>query len=205
MAKKHFSRETYLLQEARGIKSESLILLWGVILFLVVFLVTWGLPAHATASQAPTATDVALPMAKPAVPDQPIPFSHKVHMTFDMKCRECHPNPEPGDRMTLPQVNRCMECHGTIAKEKPAIQKLAEFAKSKQSIPWVRIYVVSGWVYWNHRLHLEAGMKCEMCHGEVSKMDTLTQATNVTTMAGCIDCHRKNDASTGCQYCHSGK
>src|SRR5258706_4057446 len=99
------------------------------------------------------------PSVAPSIPkppaEQPIPYSHNLHLTSDMKCQECHPNPEPGDRMTLPTGDRCMECHRTIAKEKPAIQKLAEFAKSKQAIPWVRIYVVSGWVFWNHRSHLE--------------------------------------------------
>jgi len=155
-------------------------------------------------AQERTPKDVSPSLAKSPA-EQPIPFSHKLHLTFAMKCQECHPNPEPGDRMTLPAADRCMECHRTVVKEKPAIQKLAEFAKSKQTIPWVRFYVVSGSVFWNHRSHLEAGMKCEACHGEVRKMDVLSATTNVTTMAGCVDCHRKNDASTGCQYCHAGR
>src|SRR5262249_24025880 len=53
--------------------------------------------------------------------EQPIPFSHKQHIEFDMKCAECHPNPEPGDRMTFPPTEKCMECHRTIAKDKPTI------------------------------------------------------------------------------------
>jgi Cytochrome c7 and related cytochrome c/Class III cytochrome C family len=137
--------------------------------------------------------------------EQPIPYSHKTHLALGLMCLECHPNPEPGDRMTLPLTDKCMTCHSIVGKDKPAIQKLAEFAKSNQTIPWVRVYVVSGWVYWNHRAHLEAGMKCEMCHGQVSHMDVMAKVTKVTTMEGCIDCHRKNDASTGCQYCHADK
>ena len=69
------------------------------------------------------------------------------------------PQPRTRDRMTLPAADWCMECHRSVVREKPAIQKLAELAKSKQAIPWVRIYVVSGSVFWNHRSHLEAGMK----------------------------------------------
>ena len=138
-------------------------------------------------------------------PEQPIPFSHKQHIGFDMKCSACHSNPEPGDRMTFPLSEKCMECHRTVAKDKPAIRRLAEFAKGKQPIPWARVYVVSAWVFWNHRSHLEAGMKCEACHGEVAKMEVLAMATNVTTMAGCVDCHKKNNASSGCQFCHSGR
>jgi hypothetical protein len=163
------------------------------------------LPARETKLQEAKAKNPTAATVKPATVEQPIPFSHKLHVSFDMKCQECHPNPEPGDRMTLPAASKCMECHRTIGKERRSIQKLTEFANSKQTIPWVRVYIVSGWVFWNHRSHLEAGMKCEMCHGEVSKMEILNNASNVTTMAGCVDCHRKNDASTGCQYCHSGK
>ena len=174
----------------------------GLFLCFAIFAAVTVLSALTSTAQAPSAKDVSPATAK-APADQPVPFSHKLHVNFDMKCQECHPNPEPGDRMTLPAADKCMECHRTIVKDKPSIQKLAEFAKSKQTIPWVRVYVVSGWVFWNHRSHLEAGMKCETCHGEVGKMEVLTAATNVTTMAGCVDCHRKNDASTGCQFCHS--
>jgi hypothetical protein len=169
-----------------------------------LLLAAMGFLLIAAARQDPAANAVSQP-AKPSQAEQPVPFSHKLHLTFDMKCQECHPNPEPGDRMTLPPASKCMECHRTMAKENPGVQKLTEFAQSKKPIPWVRVYVVSAWVFWNHRAHLEAGMKCEMCHGDVSKMELLKSVTNVTTMAGCVDCHRKNEASTGCQYCHSGK
>src|SRR6266849_7618740 len=180
-------------------------ILLGLVLLGLAIFTTLRPPGIAAAPQEPSAKDATASAAKAAVPEQPIPFSHKLHLSFDLKCLECHSNPEPGDRMTLPAASKCMECHRTIVKEKPAIQKLAEFAKSGERIPWVRMYVVSGWVLWNHRAHLEAGMKCEMCHGDVSKMEILSAATNVTTMAGCVECHRKNDASTGCQFCHTGK
>jgi hypothetical protein len=104
--------------------------------------------------------------------------------------------------MSFPPTELCMNCHITIAKEKPAIKKLAEFAKSKQRIPWVRVYAVPSFVYWSHRTHLEADLKCETCHGPVGQMDVVAQVTNVTTMAGCVDCHREKEASTGCQTCH---
>jgi len=185
------------------VRKKPLIRLHG-LFTATVLAIAFASPLVATLAQEHSAQNKTPPTTKPPA-EQPIPFSHKLHLTFDMKCKECHPNPEPGDRMTLPAADKCMECHRTIGKDKPAIQKLAEFGKSKQAIPWVRIYVVSAWVFWNHRSHLEAGMKCEACHGDVGKMEVMTAVTNVTTMAGCVDCHRKNEASTGCQYCHSGK
>lgn len=158
--------------------------------------------AQEAAPQEPNAQS---PPTKSEPPVQPIPYSHKKHLSFGLKCKQCHPNPEPGDRMTLPPAAKCMVCHVTIAKDKPAIRKLAEFAQSNQPVPWIRVYVVSSWVYWNHRSHLEAKMTCEQCHGQVDQMEVMTKAVDVTSMATCIDCHHKNNASTGCRFCHADK
>jgi hypothetical protein len=172
------------------------------ILALVIML---GISVEAPALQLTTRQNQDAPAAKPAPPEQPIPYNHKKHLALGLKCQQCHPNPDPGDRMTFPAESKCMACHAIVAKGQPSIQKLAEYAKSGRTIPWVRIYVVPGWVYWSHRAHLEAEMTCEMCHGQVAEMEVMTKVSNVTTMAGCIECHRKNEASTGCKYCHADK
>jgi len=138
----------------------------------------------------------------PAPPAQPIPFSHKKHLGFGLQCKACHTNPDPGTLMTYPATSTCMSCHASIAKNKPAIQKLAEFARSKKPVPWVRIYAVLPGVTWAHRTHLQAGMKCEMCHGQVAQMEAMAETTSVKTMFSCIDCHQKNNAKTVCDTCH---
>lgn len=145
------------------------------------------------------------PAAKPEPPSQPLPYSHKKHLALGLQCQDCHPNPEPGDRMTFPATSKCMACHSSVARNKPSIQKLASFAKSGTPVPWVRVYVLPSWVYWNHRAHLEAQMTCEMCHGHVEELEIMARITNVTTMAGCVDCHRNHDAGTGCRDCHADK
>src|SRR5579863_9022767 len=65
-------------------------------------------------------------------PEQPIPYSHKQHLAFSLPCKQCHTNPEPGKLMMFPETATCMQCHATIAKDKPAIQKLATYASSKE-------------------------------------------------------------------------
>ena len=107
--------------------------------------------------------------------------------------------------MGLPEASKCMACHFSIARDKPAIQALTEFTKSKQPIPWVRVYSLPAEVYWSHRTHLNAGMTCEMCHGQVSLMEVVARVTNVTSMEGCVDCHKERKVSTGCSLCHEGK
>jgi hypothetical protein len=57
-------------------------------------------------------------------------------------------------------------------------------------------------VNWSHRKHLDAGMKCVMCHGQVAQMETMSEATSVTTMGVCLSCHTAHSAPTVCQTCH---
>jgi hypothetical protein len=135
-------------------------------------------------------------------PVQPIPYSHKKHLSLGLDCKDCHTNPGPGKLMTFPETSKCMLCHVTVAKNKPAIQKLAAYAKSKQAVPWVRVYAVLPGVAWNHRAHLEAGVKCETCHGQVREMEAMSEVTSVTTMYGCLHCHEMNQAKAACDTCH---
>jgi hypothetical protein len=135
---------------------------------------------------------------------QPIPFSHKTHSAQNIECAFCHTNPDPGERMAFPDSTLCMDCHQAVAAEKPAIKKLARFTQSKKPIPWVRVYSVPAFVFWSHRNHLVAAQQCAACHGNVSEMDVV-QATNVTTMDGCVECHEEKNASTGCGSCHEGR
>src|SRR5436305_8440054 len=76
-------------------------------------------------------------------PEQPVPFSHKVHAgNLKMKCKMCHPNPDPGETMTIAAPASCMQCHSTIKSDSPAIQKVAAFAKNERDLKWVRVYQI---------------------------------------------------------------
>src|SRR6201987_6223826 len=79
-------------------------------------------------------------------PEQPIPYSHKQHLALGLTCKDCHLNPEPGNAMGFPPTSKCMTCHQTIKKDSPAVQKLASFDRSKQEVPWVRVYKVPDFV-----------------------------------------------------------
>jgi hypothetical protein len=164
--------------------------------------------ARITSAQKPAASDevkqeVPDNPVEHAPPEQPIPYSHKTHLALGLPCSTCHTNPAPGNLMTFPATTTCMSCHISVATHKPAIQKLSVFSKSKQPIPWVRVYTVLPGVTWTHRKHLEAGMKCQMCHGPVAQMDRMSEATSVTTMGVCLNCHKEHGAPTVCSTCHS--
>ncbi|MGA2213083.1 MAG: cytochrome c3 family protein [Bryobacteraceae bacterium] len=138
-------------------------------------------------------------------PEQPLPYSHKTHLKFGLKCADCHANRDPGQNMGIPESSKCMTCHASVAKDKPAIQKLTAFNKDKRPIPWVRVYDLPSTITWSHRNHLKAGLTCRMCHGDVAQLDVMTRLMNVTTMDGCVGCHKDNQADTSCGVCHEGK
>ena len=138
-----------------------------------------------------------------AAPVQPIPYSHKQHLALGLQCRTCHVNPDAGKLMTYPPTAFCMGCHQTIAADRPSIQKLAEFAASGKPVPWVRVYQVPDYVFWQHGSHLEAKVDCAECHGPVAERDVITLETNVVKMLGCVTCHDKRQAFTDCGACHA--
>jgi hypothetical protein len=189
---------------ATGIATHSPAACLAVLLFAGLALSAQPPVGRATGA-IPAAAKLEVPenLAEHPAPAQPLPFSHKTHGMRGLQCRQCHTNPEPGSQMTFPAVAICMGCHNNIAKERPAITKLAEFAKSGQPIPWARVFQVTPGVSWNHRKHLQAGFECANCHGQVGQLDQMSQTTAVTSMASCISCHQAHKANTVCETCHA--
>jgi hypothetical protein len=151
----------------------------------------------------PTASAVQANLAPHPAPEQPLPYSHKTHVGMGLPCQLCHTNPAPGKQMTFPATSTCMKCHTTLVTDRPAIKKLAEYAYSKQPIPWVRVYKVLPGVTWTHRRHLDAGVRCETCHGAVGDLDAMSETTAVTGMASCVSCHQARGVSAACSVCHA--
>lgn len=166
----------------------------------------FGFAARAQQPQqqgSPAKLEVPDNIASHPAPMQPIPFSHKLHIANGLRCQNCHTNPDPGNQMTFPAASTCMTCHVTVAKDRPSIMKLAEYAKSNEPIPWARVYQITPGVTWTHRAHLQAGLQCINCHGDVAQLDVMAQTTSVTAMGTCISCHQAHSAPTTCSTCHA--
>ena len=143
-----------------------------------------------------------LARAQPTPPAQPIPFSHKLHAgALKVQCKLCHPNPDPGEMMTIAGAAKCMQCHSAIKTDSPSIQKLAAFAKNERELPWARVYQIPEFVRFSHRTHVASGAACADCHGQVVQRDQLFREVGLS-MSNCMDCHRAKKASIDCLFCH---
>lgn len=58
-----------------------------------------------------------------------------------------------------------------------------------QPIEWVRIHNIPDYAYFDHSLHLRAGVGCVSCHGRIDQMDKVMQVKPLS-MGWCLDCHR---------------
>ncbi|MEZ5363304.1 MAG: cytochrome c3 family protein [Bryobacterales bacterium] len=134
-------------------------------------------------------------------PEQPIPFHHVKHSAQGLACQMCHPTPEPGVFADIVGTETCMGCHSSIKTDSPAIQKLADYHKRGEPVPWEPIYMVPEYVYFSHDEHAAAGASCADCHGDVGSAEVLAKERDIS-MAACMDCHRAKGASVGCGFCH---
>ena len=146
------------------------------------------------------------PTPAPAQPagngGQPLAFSHRVHATDNaIPCQLCHAYARRGPVAGVPSVQRCVQCHLTIAPTKPEVVKLMAYWEDKKPIPWVRVYDLPDYVRFTHKRHVLAGVACETCHGDVGRMEAASQATSLT-MGWCLNCHNARKAPTDCPVCH---
>lgn len=135
-------------------------------------------------------------------PRQPIPFSHRVHVTTKrLSCLVCHSEVARSSRAGIPPLQTCMLCHQRIIRSYPYIALLREHFRENRPVVWQRVNWVPEFVYFNHSVHIQRGLDCSLCHGEVSLMDRVVTAHKFQ-MGFCIGCHKKNRATHDCFTCH---
>jgi hypothetical protein len=123
-------------------------------------------------------------------PEQPIAFSHKLHAgTMQIDCKYCHSGVTTSAHATIPPVSTCMNCHAIARKNKPEIIKLTKYYEQGIALPWKRVHRIPDYAYFNHSVHVNKGILCASCHGNVEHMDAAKQVSEFT-MGACLNCHR---------------
>ena len=129
-------------------------------------------------------------------------FSHKQHAGDNqIGCGTCHPNARHGPVAGLASAQTCIGCHKFVAKDKPEVQRLMKMIAAGAAPVFERVHRVPDHVFFSHERHMQMGVSCASCHGEVAQMVHAVQARDLN-MGFCMDCHRKKQASIDCLACH---
>jgi len=139
------------------------------------------------------------------MPDQPVPYSHEVHVgQLGMDCRYCHTTVDSAAFAAIPPTQTCIACHapGTdpvtgdstalsgIWQGSDKLPPVWESFATGDPIEWVKVHDLADYAYFNHAAHVNKGVSCVSCHGRVDKMEVVYQAKNLS-MGWCLECHRE--------------
>ena len=78
-------------------------------------------------------------------------------------------------------------------------------------IEWIKVHNLPDFVYFDHRPHVNAGVTCQRCHGNIDTMEQVRQVESLS-MGWCVNCHRdvnengvagkRVHAPVDCTTCH---
>ena len=142
--------------------------------------------------------------------EQPIGFSHALHNgELGIDCRYCHISVEVSSTANIPPTETCMTCHSQIRVGSPQLENLYESwgrvdtdgdgvgdalrlptqEGAGNPIEWNRVHDLADFVYFNHSAHINKGIGCTSCHGQINQMEGIWK-NEPLTMGWCLECHR---------------
>jgi hypothetical protein len=139
---------------------------------------------------------IAIGRSENYTPDQPIKFSHLVHVGQNhLDCQYCHSSAEFSKSAEIPAASVCLNCHMVVREGTRSgryeINKIFAAVESNKPIPWVRVYNLPDHAFFSHAQHVGAGkLQCQTCHGPVEQMDRIVQVADLS-MGWCVNCHRE--------------
>ncbi|HHL71058.1 MAG TPA: ammonia-forming cytochrome c nitrite reductase subunit c552 [Bacteroidetes bacterium] len=126
-------------------------------------------------------------------PVQPVEFSHKLHAgDLGMDCRYCHNYVEVSHEANVPPTQTCMNCHTLIKPDSEKLKPVFESWTTGKPIEWIRVHKLPDYAYFDHSVHLRAGVGCASCHGNIAEEEVVMQKEPLS-MGWCLECHRNPD------------
>jgi formate-dependent nitrite reductase cytochrome c552 subunit len=148
------------------------------------------------------------------MPEQPVPYDHSFHVgELGLDCRYCHNNVDKSPHANVPAASTCMSCHAAVATNSQALKPIRESYYGEDTnknglfdpgedtngngrldsgppVPWVRVHKTPDYAYFNHSIHVNRGISCVECHGDVTQMKEVRHE-KALGMAFCLKCHRQ--------------
>ncbi len=107
--------------------------------------------------------------------------------------------------ITSPELQKLYDALALDTQRQPDPEKTAA------PIEWIKIHNLPDYVYFDHRAHVNVGIDCHVCHGNVESMERVRQVKSLS-MGWCVSCHRESNrigvkgvpvnASLDCTTCH---
>lgn len=125
-------------------------------------------------------------------------FNHQIHAgKLGLDCRYCHSHVEESAEANIPHVAVCAGCHAenklqkfTNAEHKAKTDFIREAYAADMPIQWQRVHKLPDYVRnFPHSAHLNAGVSCISCHGNIARMPVVWQHESLS-MGWCLECHR---------------
>lgn len=121
---------------------------------------------------------------------QPVPFSHAHHVgDLGLDCRMCHTSVEKAAFAGIPSTHICMTCHSQLWTNAQMLAPVRQSLKSGLPLHWLRVNRLPDYVFFDHSIHVAAGIGCSTCHGPVQHMALMREQAPLT-MGWCLGCHR---------------
>jgi hypothetical protein len=122
---------------------------------------------------------------------QPVPFSHQHHVAeCGIDCRYCHSSVEKSSFAGIPPTQTCMNCHSQLWTESPVLEPVRASYREDKPLVWNRVNDVPDFAYFYHNIHIQRGVACATCHGDMAEMP-LTWKYATLYMEWCLECHRE--------------
>jgi hypothetical protein len=123
------------------------------------------------------------------VRDQPVPFSHEHHVRgLGLDCRYCHTSVTESSFAGLPPTKTCMTCHSRIWTDAALLEPVRQSWSTSIPLKWTRVHNLPDFVYFQHDIHVNKGIGCVTCHGQVDEMPLMFQSASLQ-MHWCLECH----------------
>jgi hypothetical protein len=128
---------------------------------------------------------------------QPVPFSHEHHVAqCGIDCRYCHTSVEDSSFAGIPPTQTCMNCHSELWAESPMLEPVRVSFRDDTPLVWNRVHDVPDFAYFYHNIHVQRGVACTTCHGQVAEMP-LTWKNATLYMEWCLECHQNPAKAMG--------
>lgn len=135
-------------------------------------------------------------------PQQPIPFDHSMHVQVaGLDCSFCHRTAATDMTAGYPDLQQCMSCHVSLDTDDPGVAQVRQAWTQQQPVDWTNVYAMPDDVRFTHDAHIQAGIPCSTCHGDVADSHQMAQGQPLK-MQQCVACHEQMKAPTTCSTCH---